>query len=310
MLPLKSVYCKSIIFFIFPLSAFFLLSGCTSHQQVGQQTQPIVESETWDREGELSQLKYGELLQRGNYYLTQDNLQLAKLHFTMAAKERPRSAPAYTGLGKIFSRKEQYENSKKAFDKALESDPLYKPALIAAGRLHRARDSYSEAIELLSRARKHYPEDPEVLTELAIAYDMTGRESKAESLYKKVVDLNPEDASSYNNLGFNYLLQEKYQEAADELQQALKLQPENDRIRNNLATACALNGNEERAYQLLVKTIGEAGAYNNIGYFYMVRGMWEKAEQTFKQALSVNPVFYSRAKENLKHLQKLQKTNL
>ncbi|MFP3983499.1 MAG: tetratricopeptide repeat protein [Desulfurivibrionaceae bacterium] len=309
-MSLKSILRKPIIILIFPLSAFFLLSGCSTHQQVSRQTQPIVESETWDREGKLSQLKYRELLKRGNYYLDQNNLELAKLHFTMAVKERPRSAPAYTGLAKTFSRNEQYENSEKAFDKALASDPLYKPALIASGRLHRDQGNYSEAIELLNRARKHYPENPEVLTELAIAYDMTGQEPKAEPLYKQVVDLNPEDAASHNNLGFNYFLQKKYQEAVDELQQALKLQPDNDRIRNNLATAYALNGNEERAYQLLVKTIGEAGAYNNIGYLYMIKGMWEKAEQTFKKALNANPVFYSRAQENLKRLQKLQNANL
>ena len=73
---------------------------------------------------------------------------------------------------------------------------------------------------------------------------------------------------------------------------------------NNLATALIHLEMEEKALKLFEKSIGKAAAYNNLGYIYMTKGEFEKAEKAFQQALQLNPRLYLRAKDNLTYLQK------
>lgn len=290
--------------------SFFLLILCSCTTSIEPQTgltelssQPRADKNDPAR---LKNLSLQELLQNGNAYLESNDSQLAGLHFRAALEKEPGSAAALTGLGEIQRRGGDLNGARATYSKALENDDRYLPALLATGKVSRAQGDNETAKSILNKALSIGPENITILTELGMLYDSLGQETQAEPLYTKVVALRPELAFGYNNLGYNYLRQERYTEAIATLSRALSLDPGNKRTQNNLGAAYALYGDEEIALQIFEKGVGKAAAYNNIGYIYMTRGQWDKAEKAFKHALDLNPRFYSRAQENLDRLNRLR----
>jgi tetratricopeptide (TPR) repeat protein len=284
-----------------------ILSGCTQTLHTGgTEFLPELKLPREPQESSLRAMSHEELTSKGTVYLQEGNTQLARLHFAMALKKAPQSIHAWLGMGEVFVAEKQLRKAADAYDQVLAIDPQSRVALLAAGRVRRLQAKNEEAAELLRTAHGYYPDDRRIMTELAITYDLLGHLKDAEPLHERVAAMSPQDGFSRNNLGFNYLLQGRYPAAIRELQAALQAMPGNHRIRNNLATAYALAGREDQAYLLLAGTIGEAGAYNNIGFFYMTMGRWEEAERALKMALQMHPVFYARAKENLENLKRIQ----
>ena len=147
------------------------------------------------------------------------------------------------------------------------------------------------------------PDDISVLKELAMIYDLMGKENLSSPLYLEIVAKAPDQAASYNNLGLNYMVRGEYPEAILSFLQALELNRENSRIKNNLASVYLLNGDKDNALNIFKATLGEAAAYNNIGYLLMTQGHFDEAEQALNKALQLDPRHYVRAQENLERLQ-------
>lgn len=249
----------------------------------------------------LETLPVPVLLERAEANLVQGNYPMARLHYSAALRKDPESDAALAGLGEIMLREENFTDAREAFGKALEKNEECLRALVGKGKACRALGEYAVAIELLSRAVELDPQSPENLAELAIAYEASGQGAQAEPLFLQVVERDG-SAWAYGNLGFNYLLQKRYEEAVPVLERALRMEPGDQRVLNNLALACAMTGQEKRALRLFERSVGKAGAYNNVGYIHMVRGNWQEAEESFQQALAASPAFYVRAKENLELL--------
>jgi len=289
---------------------FLLLFLCSCTSTIQPQTRPAELSsppiELKDDESRLKNLSLEELVQNGNSYLSNSDDQWARLHFAAALEKEPNSVAALTGLGEILRRKGELNTARTTFGKALAIDGQYLPALLATARVSRAQGDNAGAMTFLNQALASSPDEIAVLTEMAMVHDSLGQETQAEPLYAKVVALSPELAFGYNNLGLNYLLQERHADAIATFSRAMSLDPGNRRTMNNLAVAYALYGDEETALQLFEKAGGKAAAYNNIGYIYMTKGMWDKAEQAFTHALDLNPRFYLRAQENLDRLNRLR----
>ena len=256
-----------------------------------------------DQENKLKSLSLEELLARGNQYLAGGNSKLAQVHFQMAVKKNGASAAAYSGLGESLALDGEKQAAHQLLTKALAIDDKHRQALIATGKLYRSEKNHGQAEAYFNRARESYPADPEILTELAITYGYLGQEEKAETILHQVVALKPQDSAALNNLGFNYLVRNKYTEAVQTLQMALTLEPGNNRIQDNLAAAYAMLNKSQKAFDLFSQSQGEAAAYNNLGYFYMIQGLKDPAKYALEKALVLNPRHYVRAKENLRRLE-------
>ena len=87
---------------------------------------------------------------------------------------------------------------------------------------------------------------------------------------------------------------------------ALALDAKNPRILSNLAAAYLLKGDKTKALQIFRQSVGEAEAYNNIGYLYMSQSRWDEAENAFRKALELSPRYYVRAGANLERLRDLR----
>ncbi|MBE0598421.1 MAG: tetratricopeptide repeat protein [Desulfuromonadales bacterium] len=291
------------------LSLALLLAGCstsvTNRPNFGSPDLAMLESNLAADEGaRLEQLPLPALLQQGSDYLAQGNLALARLHFLMAIKKDSASAAAFTGFGNVEAKAGDLQKAEIAYRLALRTDPDYVPALLPLARLQRSAGNLEGALELLQQATTLQPGNPEILSELGIALDQLERFAEAEQLHLKATAHRPEIASTFNNLGFHYLQRERYEQAIPPLQKALRLDPRNEMTRNNLAVGYLLMGEAERALQLFKESVGEAAAWNNIGYLYMTQGNRKLAEKAFREALALNPQFYVQAKNNLDDLQR------
>lgn len=285
----------------------FLTTACVSSNSYPIRTGVIEETKINGEESDtnrLSKLSFEQLLLKGNAYLQNGNLQLAKLHYQKAIDIQPKSATATIGLGKAFYREGKIDNAAELFESSLKLEPDNVKALTLLGITARQQGDIKKSLEVLTRAYDLDSNNPQVLTELAITNDHLGeRLSYSESLYQKVTELLSNSAAAHNNLGFNYLLQGRHQDAIKALSRALVLAPENFRARNNLGAAYLLDDQPEKALRLFQSTVGLAAAYNNLGYIQMTRGNYSSAEKAFKKALQINPSFYVRAQQNLDSLE-------
>lgn len=286
------------------------LSGCTKNKlppiradiplSSGAQLSP-------DESRRMENLPAEELLQRGKLTLANGDYRLAAVYFSTALNKEPQSVPARLGLGQSALAAGDYSTARTLIDEVLSVEPDSVPALTARGRILSASGQLDSAITDFTKALQKAPDNTTALTELAMTFDrIPERVVEAEPLYRRVLELSPDSAAARNNLGFNYLLQGRAEEAVTILSGALALDTKNPRILANLATAYLLKGEKGRALQIFRQTVGEAEAYNNIGYLYMTQRRWDDAESAFRKALELSPRYYVRAGANLERLQELR----
>ena len=305
-----SIRCHSIVALLIVTACALGLSGCAKSQlQPIRADLPLTSGAQLspDESRSLEKLPVEGLLQRGTLALANGDYRLAAVYFSTALNKEPKSVPARLGLGQAALAAGDYGSARTLIDEVLSVEPGSVPALTARGRILSASGQLDGAIADFSQAREKAPENTAVLTELAMTFDrIPERVAEAEPLYRQVLELSPDSAAARNNLGFNFLLQGRAEEAVTILSGALALDRKNPRILANLATAYLLKGDKGKALQLFRQTVGEAEAYNNIGYLYMTQSRWEEAERAFRKALELSPRYYVRAGANLEHLHELQ----
>ena len=298
------------IFFLFLVCIILSLSGCA--QSVTKPPPATIDaaelaglSDEKPKESILDKTTE-QLLASGWTYLATGSAGLARLHFQTALQKAPQSAEAFIGLGKVEYHVRNFPAAALYFRKAAEFDPDNVPALVGAVRALRRANRLDEAESFLLRALAVGPDNLQVLSERAILHDLLGQEDLAEPIYMQILERNPKQAATLNNLGVNRFLDQAYGDAIVYFRQALLLDGDSPRLKNNLAMAYALNGDEPKALRLFTETVGEAGAYNNLGYLYLTINRLDDAERTLNKALELNPRFYERAQENLDRVRELR----
>jgi Flp pilus assembly protein TadD len=250
----------------------------------------------------LDQMQPSQLIHMGNQYLDNDNPQLALLHFSIALKKAPKSMVALVGVGRAFYEQGQLSRARALFKNVLKEDPENVPALLYLGKIRRKQGDFEASVKVLSKAMGKSKHNTVVMTELANVYEDMGKPNLAEPMYKQVVKNKPDLGNAYNNLGYNYILQGKYSRAIDTLMHAYNIDQGDKTIQCNLAAAYALNGDEDRSLLIFKSAVGNAAAYNNVGYLLMVKGDYNSAEKYLVQALQLNPMLYVKADANLSRL--------
>lgn len=254
----------------------------------------------------LHDMAAADLLKRGNSLLSQGNLEMAHLYFVTAVGREPENPLPHIGLGDIEFRKGHDQAALASYQKAAVLDSQNLEAVLGQIQILRGQGNPVATQEQINRAIQIAPNDIRVLTELATTYNLQGQETLAAPLFKEIAGKAPDAAAAFNNIGVNELSLGNYAFAIVNLSKAHMIDGKNEKFVNNLAMAFALYGQEDQALKLYTKTIGEAAAWNNIGYLYMTRGRYDDAERTLRKALELNPKFYSKAQENLDRLKKMR----
>jgi Flp pilus assembly protein TadD len=249
-----------------------------------------------------------ELVHGGQAYLAAGNPTLARLHFVTALQKNPELPEAFNGLGRAEYMTGNFPGALLNFEQATSLQPKNLDALLGQAQALRQMNKLDAAVAKINAAMKLAPDDYRVMNELAITYDLQGQERLAAPLYQELVRKAPDQAAVFNNLGINHLAQQQYAEAVLAFHRAYELDSTDIRIKNNLAMAFALHGSEDQALRLFTETVGEAAAWNNLGYLYMTQQRFDAAERALRKAQDLNPRYYSKAQENLERLNRLRQT--
>jgi Flp pilus assembly protein TadD len=131
-------------------------------------------------------------------------------------------------------------------------------------------------------------------------YDRIDRHGEAERLHRRALELDPEQADYHNNLGFSLYLRGRWVDAVSAYQTAIRLGG-GPRVHNNLGFTYGQMKEFGKAFREFQRGGTEAEAYNNLGFAYEAAGDLKQAEESYAQALRIDPST-ARARENLEHV--------
>jgi len=306
------------------LVSVMLLGGCAANSEMKQ------ESSANDAfyEGK-SQVAFAGLpaattvkqgISLGDQALARGDSDEALYHYIQTLELDSQSAVAYFRIGQVHMARGNEKLASLALRSALGAEPEHVGALTAMGVLQLKQNRYAEAREYLERAmnedRKRFDDDAtqpydsrspaRAYNALGVLADLDGVTLKAQRLYQISLAIKPDAADTLNNLGYSYYLDSRWQEAEQQFRKALEHAPDYDQAWRNLGLVYARQQRYLAALSALERVMDTAKAHNDIGYICMLDGRYALAKQYFEKALTLSPVYYPKAQENLTYVGRLQ----
>jgi superkiller protein 3 len=223
-------------------------------------------------------------------------------NYNKAVELNPNFAPAYAGLGEVYSllghfkleEREDYEdlynNSYKNVTEALKLDSDSKECqrALALSYLHLRRLKEAE-----SAAKRVLEKDPNDAEGHYILWAATGRNTES-PLIKKAIELNPKLATAYLDLGKSYFYKKgDYARAISQFEKAVEIAPDSPQIHNYLGTALRTRGYLGKAVSEYQKAIeldpNYASAYTDLGIALFYMNKHDESIVKLKKAISLNP---------------------
>lgn len=199
----------------------------------------------------------------GRAYLDLGRLAEAEAQFSNRYAQRPLSAAALFGLGRIALARSDYDRAAENFEAALKLDPgagvIRYPLAVA----YRAMGKNAEAdvhLRLWQRNDVSVP-DPfmdEVgeMLESSLAYELRGdrairheRWGQAASYYRRSIELAPKNAERHHKLGTALMAAGDTASASEEFRRALELAPRLAKADLGLGVISGLGGNRREAFE-------------------------------------------------------------
>lgn len=148
-----------------------------------------------------------------------------------------------------------------------KDDDKLAEAIQIQGEAFLMQGDYTAALSRLLEARKMRPDDPYILNSLGLAYMGKNRDDLAVPVFKKALALKPDYTEALNNLGAAHLRQKQWDPAIRAFKQVLE--------------------------DLLYPT--PQFPLSNLGWAYLEKQDYIKAETYFSQALDLSPEFVTAA---------------
>ena len=261
-------------------------------------------------------------LDNGRQALEAGDLNRAELSFRQYLTQHPASAEAFSNLGAICARRQQYREAVEFYDKALQADPKLTPVhfniAVALGR----SNEYARAANHLRSFLKAYPQEPRAhqllglcLTEIG---DLRAALPELETSYR----LNPGDTSILSSLAYANartgavnraaeLLQQsqvdpvqgklieglieyrrgRFAEAKGIFEEVLKLNPDNAPVLTALGRLELLDHNDPRAIELLERALrmnpSDAESTYQLGVLYDRSGKPDHGVKLLRRAITL-----------------------
>ena len=123
--------------------------------------------------------------------LKANGLEAAGAKLEQVVADDPRDFEAWTELGNVQFKSEEWGDSRECYQKALQVRPDYLPALLNLGKLRMVREDYEEAIDRLSQATRLDPEQAEAFYLLGEACLQIKKGSQAVEYFLQALELEP-----------------------------------------------------------------------------------------------------------------------
>lgn len=248
----------------------------------------------------IPEMTAGDLEMLGDNYIRRGNITAAFLQYQKSIRLDPRRITARYKLGNLCLRKGLTSEASKEFEEIMKIDPKSALAREGQARVYLANSEWEKAKENFRQALGIDPNLWQSYAFLATIYNREKNYDAAVEAYHKGIAVNGNSSMLYNNLGINYLLMGEYESSAEAFLKALKIEPENRKIYNNFGISLCRLKKDDSALEAFMKAGDKAGAYNNLGYFYMNEERYEEAIAAFENAIEAKPSYYVKAQDNLK----------
>lgn len=256
----------------------------------------------------------------GDQALARGDTDEALYHYVQVLDLEADNASAYFRIGQIHMGRDNERLASLALRSALGIEPDHVGALSALGVLQLKHNRYDDARRLLSRAieldRARFADGSEAdhdarsparaYNGLGVLADLDGDTATAQRWYRIALDIRPEAADTLNNLGYSLYLDARWREAEQQFRRALEVAPDYEQAWRNLGLVYARQQRYLAALNALERVMEPAQAHNDLGYICMLDGHYALAKRYFEQALTLSPVFYPRAQENLRYVERLE----
>jgi len=200
-----------------------------------------------------------------NSQFTKDATDRAEALLKQALSIDPTFAPAWTDLGGVYMRQEDYglpvkksrELAEAAFRQALSIDPGYAQAYASMSLLARANFDFASADQYLQQALQLDAGTADPLAAAASLMRTFGRFDGSIDLALKSISLDPVQASHYANLGYSCYYGGYLDKAASSFRKALSLAPQQFRAHFYLGRVMLARGEVQEALVEMQKESGE-----------------------------------------------------
>jgi tetratricopeptide (TPR) repeat protein len=211
------------------------------------------------------------------------------------------------------------------YNKALEADPKNAVAWVDIGSAYQQKKSYDEAIDAYKRALALDPKNATATQGIKAAQDAKqdklvddltksaadlfkiGKYDDAIAKYQEVLKQNPTDPAVHFNIGATYQAKRDLDAAITQYRQAINLDPKNDDYKKALQAAYQQKADPvvaqavqkynakdyASAIDLYLQAITflpkNAGLWYNLASAYYAREQYDKARDSYKKALDLDP---------------------
>ncbi len=238
-----------------------------------------------------------ELLQLGDGYWLQGELNVAVAHYRKAVKLAPEWIDAHQSLADALSQQGDLEEAKQHYQIALELTPISVEEAIAQAQQQAQFQAPAEPEEI-PIGQKPWYEQAAFYSQQGQAYRDQGQHAEAIAACEQALQLlQPNTAKVYRVLGQSLQAEERIQEAEEVFRKALTIEPQ---ASENYAYLAGLLESQQR-YQEAVKHYQKAieinpefaGAHFKLGQVWQQLGDLLQAADCFYQALKLQPAWAS-----------------
>jgi len=243
----------------------------------------------------------------GRLYQEQRGIENSISYLKIAQELRPKDLPVLINLGNAYFIDDQLEAAKTLFEKALQLDNSQAAAEAGLGRIALSERDYVTAIRSLEKALKLQPQATSLHYPLALAYrgthDMTraaahlqaqgpGKPEVADPLMEELQGLKRTQMTLWVR-GNRAMEEGRYADAVTVYGQMVASAKDDPLPRIYLGTALALEGDLQGAiaqYQLILRlTPGNARVHYNLAVIYLQLSSMPEAIENFRAAVTYDP---------------------
>ncbi|KAI1301551.1 UDP-N-acetylglucosamine-peptide N-acetylglucosaminyltransferase [Halotydeus destructor] len=217
-------------------------------------------------------------------------------HFsTLAIKQNPLLAEAYSNLGNVYKENEKIQDALENYRHAVRLKPDFidgyinlAAALVAAGDMEQAVQAYVSALQ-------YNPDLYCVRSDLGNLLKALGRLDEAKACYLKAIETCPTFAVAWSNLGCVFNAQGEIWLAIHHFEKAVQLDPNFLDAYINLGNVLKEARIFDRAVAAYLRALNlspnNAVVHGNLACVYYEQGLIDLATDTYKRAIELQPNF-------------------
>ncbi len=182
-------------------------------------------------------------------------------------------SPAYSLLGEIYEKMQDYEKSAASYNEATRVNPWSFDDYFSLGRVYRIMKQFAQAVKAYVRACELKPNHFEAHVNAAKSYYEIEDYNNALVYGRRAEEIEPNIIEIQKMLGDIYESKKDHEKAIGSYKRALEADSENPEIMTSLAVAYLRTNRNEPAKELLTAAIkskpDNGTAYHYLGYYYL-----------------------------------------